>query len=129
MSYILSDHVKRRAGERGILLKVIDQIMSAPQQIVDETEPGQKVYQSIITFSENNRFIERLRRISIMKVRYDREVDILYIRLTDSSIEESDEDRPGMVIDYDAEGMIVGLEIMNASKRMVQPNLVELEIA
>ena len=64
-----------------------------------------------------------------MKVRYDREVDILYIRLTDSSIEQSDEDRPGMVIDYDAEGMIVGLEIMNASKQMAQPNLVELEIA
>ncbi len=64
-----------------------------------------------------------------MKVRYVREVDILYIRLTDSPIEQSDEDRPSMVIDYDAEGMIVGLEIMNASKRMAQPNLVELEIA
>ena len=64
-----------------------------------------------------------------MKVKYDREVDILYIRLTDLPIEESDEDRPGMIIDYDVEGMIVGLEIMNASKRMAQPNLVELEIA
>ena len=63
-----------------------------------------------------------------MKVKYDREVDILYIRLTDSPIEESDEDRPGMIIDYDVQGMIVGLEIMNASKRMAQPNSVELEI-
>ncbi len=64
-----------------------------------------------------------------MKVKYDREVDILYIRLTDSLIQESDEDRPGMVIDYDIQGMIVGFEVMNASKRMAQPNLVELEIA
>ena len=64
-----------------------------------------------------------------MKVKYDREVDILYIRLNDSQIEESDEDRPGMVIDYDAEGLIVGIEIMNASKRMVHPTMVELEIA
>ena len=63
-----------------------------------------------------------------MKVKYDREVDILYIRLTDSLIQESDEDRPGMVIDYDIQGMIVGFEVMNASKRMAQPNLVELEI-
>lgn len=64
-----------------------------------------------------------------MKVKYDREVDILYIRLNDSQIEESDEDRPGMVIDYDAEGLIVGIEIMNASKRMAQPAMVELEVA
>lgn len=64
-----------------------------------------------------------------MKVKYDRDVDILYIRLNDSLIEESDEDRPGMVIDYDADGMMVGIEIMNASKRMAQPAMVELEIA
>ncbi|GAB2606656.1 DUF2283 domain-containing protein [Spirosoma areae] len=64
-----------------------------------------------------------------MKVKYDRDVDILYIRINDSQIEESDEDRPGMVIDYDADGLIVGIEIMNASKRMAQPDRVELEIA
>lgn len=64
-----------------------------------------------------------------MKVKYDREVDILYIRLTDSQIEESDEDRPGMVIDYDANGLIVGIEIMNASKRIPHPTTVEMEIA
>ena len=64
-----------------------------------------------------------------MKVKYDSNVDILYIRLNDSLIEESDEDRPGMVIDYDADSMMVGIEIMNASKRMAQPTMVELEIA
>lgn len=64
-----------------------------------------------------------------MKVKYDREVDILYIRITDCPIDESDEDRPGMVIDYDADGLIVGIEIMNASKRMAKPTAVELEIA
>jgi uncharacterized protein YuzE len=64
-----------------------------------------------------------------MKVKYDREVDILYIRLNDSQIEESDEDRPGMVIDYDANGLIVGIEIMNASKRIPHPTTVEMEIA
>ncbi|WP_018621911.1 DUF2283 domain-containing protein [Spirosoma luteum] len=64
-----------------------------------------------------------------MKVKYDREVDILYIKLNDSPIEESDEDRPGMVIDYDTDGLIVGIEIMNASKRMTQPTTIELEVA
>lgn len=64
-----------------------------------------------------------------MKVKYDREVDILYIRLTDALIEESDETQPGLVIDYDAEGAVVGFEIMNASKKMPKPALVELEVA
>lgn len=62
-------------------------------------------------------------------MRYDREVDILYIRLTETKIEESDEERPGTIIDYDADGMIVGIEILNASKRMVHPATVELEVA
>ncbi len=64
-----------------------------------------------------------------MKLKYDREVDILYIKLNDAPIEESDEDHPGVVLDYDAEGQIVGIEIMNASKRAIQPTEVELEIA
>ncbi|AQG80872.1 DUF2283 domain-containing protein [Spirosoma montaniterrae] len=64
-----------------------------------------------------------------MKVKYDREVDILYIRLTDNQIEESDEDRPGVVIDYDANGMMVGIEIMDASRRMDRPASIELEVA
>lgn len=64
-----------------------------------------------------------------MKVKYDRNVDILYIQLNDSPIEESDEDRPGMVMDYDVDGMLVGIEIMDASTRMTQPTTVELEIA
>ncbi len=64
-----------------------------------------------------------------MKLKYDREVDILYIKLNDAPIQESDEDHPGVVLDYDAEGQIVGIEIMNASKRAIQPTEVELEIA
>ncbi|TAE23849.1 MAG: DUF2283 domain-containing protein [Cytophagales bacterium] len=64
-----------------------------------------------------------------MKVNYDREVDILYIKLTDAAIEESDEEKPGFVIDYDANGFVVGIEIMNASKSVSKPNTVELAIA
>lgn len=58
-------------------------------------------------------------------MKYDREVDILYIQLNDLPIE----DRPGMVVDYDINGQVVGIEIMNASKRMAKPTTVELEIA
>ena len=64
-----------------------------------------------------------------MKLKYDREVDILCIKLNDAPVEESDEDHPGVVLDYASDGSIVGIEIMNASKRAIQPTKVELEIA
>lgn len=64
-----------------------------------------------------------------MKVNYNRKVDILYIRLTDSPIDESDEDKPGIVIDYAADGSIVGIEVLNASKKMAKPTTLEFEVA
>ena len=46
-----------------------------------------------------------------MKVTYDQEVDTLRIILNDEDIEESDEDKPGVIIDEDKQGSIVGLEV------------------
>ena len=43
-----------------------------------------------------------------MKVTYDQEVDVLRIILSDADIEESDEDKPGIIIDYDDHGNVVG---------------------
>jgi uncharacterized protein YuzE len=51
-----------------------------------------------------------------MKIRYDAEVDILYIRLREGKIEESDEITPEIVADYDKDGKIMGLEILDASE-------------
>ena len=53
-----------------------------------------------------------------MKVTYDQKVDILNIELTEATIEESDEDKPGVILDYDADGNIVSIEILDASKRI-----------
>jgi uncharacterized protein YuzE len=63
-----------------------------------------------------------------MKVKYDKEVDILVIRFSDSKIQESDESKPGVIIDYDKEGKIVKIEILQASKRMEAPFRVEYEV-
>ncbi len=64
-----------------------------------------------------------------MKVKYDKETDILYIRLSDLSIEESDEDKKGVILDYSAGGELVGIEVLDASKLAIQTSKVECEFA
>lgn len=64
-----------------------------------------------------------------MKVTYDHETDILQLVFSSAPVEESDEDKPGVIIDYDRNGNIVGMEILDASKRIEDPQAVSLNIA
>ncbi|MFH0765005.1 MAG: DUF2283 domain-containing protein [Calditrichota bacterium] len=52
-----------------------------------------------------------------MRLRIDREDDALYLRLDETSIVESDEVAPGIILDYDAEGRVVGIEMLDLSSR------------
>lgn len=63
-----------------------------------------------------------------MKVSYDPDVDVLRILFTQHPIEESDEAKPGVIIDYDREGNLVGLEVLDASKRVDNPRTVEVDL-
>lgn len=56
-----------------------------------------------------------------MKVVCDPEVDVLRILLSSAPVEESDEEKPGLILDYDKDGNIVGLEILDASTRIENP--------
>jgi uncharacterized protein YuzE len=56
-----------------------------------------------------------------MRVRIDRGADAVYVNLTERPIKESEEVADGIVVDYDAEGRIVGVEILDASKRTDDP--------
>lgn len=47
-------------------------------------------------------------------VKYDAEANAAYIRLSPEPVEESEEVSDGIVLDYDADGRIVGMEIMDA---------------
>lgn len=49
---------------------------------------------------------------------YDQEADILTIKFSPALIEESDEIEPGIIVDYDADGHVVGVEILDISKRI-----------
>lgn len=53
-----------------------------------------------------------------MKVIYDGKTDTLDVILTDTPAAESDEDKPGVILDYDALGNLVSLEILDASRRV-----------
>jgi len=57
----------------------------------------------------------------IVKVIYDSEVDVLSIILKEVPVEESDEEKPGVILDHDAAGNLVGLEILDASRRIADP--------
>ena len=63
-----------------------------------------------------------------MKVVYDQEVDVLRILFSKAAIEESDEDKPGIILDYDRDGNIVGLEVLDASKRMENPRSLDYAV-
>ncbi len=53
-----------------------------------------------------------------MNAKYDAEVDVLRINWSDAEIEESDSISPGVILDYDLEGNVIGIEILNASKKI-----------
>jgi len=63
-----------------------------------------------------------------MKVTYDPEVDVLRIVFRDGAVEEGDEDNPGVILDYDKDGNIVGLEVLNASQRVENPRGVDYAV-
>lgn len=64
-----------------------------------------------------------------MKIIYDKETDTLSIILRDGKIVESDEARPGMILDYDKVGRLVSIELLDASEQVHGPQSVEFALA
>jgi len=64
-----------------------------------------------------------------MKIKYDKETDVMYIKFSDAEIAESLEEKSGVIIDFDKEGNVVGIELINVSKSTTSPNSIIYEIA
>ncbi len=58
-----------------------------------------------------------------MRLKVDKENDSLYFRLDDASIIESEEVQPGIILDFNAEGKVVGVEMLNLSDRILPEQL------
>ena len=61
-----------------------------------------------------------------MKVHFDEKANALYLRLDDSEIVDSEEVKPGIVIDFDARDQVVGIEILRLKERVPLANLKQL---
>jgi len=63
-----------------------------------------------------------------MKVSYDQRTDTLTVIFRENvSVAESDEEKPGLIMDYDGDGRLVALELLDASKNVTQADRVDFE--
>jgi uncharacterized protein YuzE len=61
----------------------------------------------------------------MMRLKIDRENDALYLRLDESAIVESEEVQPGVILDFNTDNQVVGVEILNLSGR-VTPDMLRV---
>ena len=61
-----------------------------------------------------------------MKVYFDESADAIYFRLDETSIIESEEVKPGVVLDFNERNEVVGVEILNVGKRVPASNLKQM---
>ena len=64
-----------------------------------------------------------------MKIEYDKETDTLTIELRNARIKESDEMRPGVIVDFGYDGGMVGIEILQASKVVEKAAEIQFAVA
>jgi uncharacterized protein YuzE len=63
-----------------------------------------------------------------MRIRYDEKLDALYLRLDDSKVVESEEVKPGIVLDFNSEKQVVGIEVLELKRRVPKGDLEQLKL-
>lgn len=62
-----------------------------------------------------------------MRVHFDEKADALYLRLDDSNVVDSEEVRPGIVLDFNEQDQVVGIEIRRVKERVPLANLRQMQ--
>ncbi|HEY0300672.1 MAG TPA: DUF2283 domain-containing protein [Rhizomicrobium sp.] len=63
-----------------------------------------------------------------MKVHFDPETDAMYVIFADAPVAETEEVRPGIMFDLDAQGRVVAIEVLNASRNLASTDLKSLAL-
>ncbi|MCX5886005.1 MAG: DUF2283 domain-containing protein [Proteobacteria bacterium] len=63
-----------------------------------------------------------------MKIEYDKEADALYIQLRESYVDDNIDIEEGVTVDLDEKRHIVGIEILDASKRLSLKDIINISI-
>ena len=61
-----------------------------------------------------------------MKIEYDKEIDALYIRIQEKKVGRTQEISDGVNLDFDDEGRLIGLEVLNAVERYSSADIFNL---
>lgn len=64
-----------------------------------------------------------------MKTEYDPEANALYVKFSDDKVDRTEELRPGIIIDFDSRGHIVGIEMLDAKASLSESALKSLAAA
>ena len=64
-----------------------------------------------------------------MRTTYDKDANALYVYFSDEKIDRTEELRPGIILDLDAHGRIVGMEMLDAKAQLSAAALKSLAVA
>ena len=62
-----------------------------------------------------------------MKVHFDQDSDAVYFKLDDSAVIDSEEVKPGVILDFNAKNQLVGIEILRVRDRVPEANLTQMQ--
>jgi len=63
-----------------------------------------------------------------MRIEYDREANALYIQMQEKPVSRTREIEPGLLVDFDAQNNLVGIEILDVTERFVLSDIVNLHV-
>jgi uncharacterized protein YuzE len=148
--YTILPHAEFEMHRRGLDEAAIRRVLEHPEQR-EAVRPGREVLQSRIELNGQIYLIRvfvDVDRVFIagdrdglsnkqgrevlegrgMKTTYDRQTDTLTVILREGvRVAESDEDKPGVILDYDDRGNLVSLEVLDASQRVSETNKMEFQ--
>ena len=64
-----------------------------------------------------------------MKITYDKDADAMYIQFREGEFDRNEEPSPGIILDLDATGTVLGIEILDVSRRTALKDLFDINIS